>query len=145
MYNTLVLTNFLNSALILYYKYLTSFAYSKANLLMLLSITFACTISEKLLENKKRFKKHIIHICSCSNSPESGLGTSHTSLPGADSDPDQYDGHGGGDGEFYDNIYETEVLPALGTCKALYPFEGKGYFIFIIHKYPINFLNVNIL
>lgn len=67
----------------------------------------------------------MVHVYSCSNSPESGLGTSHTSLPGADSDPDQYDGNGAdGDREFYDNIYETEILPALGTCKALYPFEG---------------------
>lgn len=56
------------------------------------------------------------------------MGTSHTSLPGADSDQDQYDANQAeNDKEFYDNIYETDMLPALGTCKALYPFEGKNY------------------
>lgn len=59
---------------------------------------------------------------SCSNSPESGLGTSHTSLPGVDSDPDQFDGHAGGDPE--SEYYEADMLPIIGTCKALYPFEG---------------------
>lgn len=62
---------------------------------------------------------------SCSNSPESGLGTSHTSLPGADSDPDQYDGHGGDPESEY---YEADVLAPMGTCKALYPFEGIFFF-----------------
>ncbi|XP_072386911.1 formin-binding protein 1-like isoform X3 [Diabrotica undecimpunctata] len=57
----------------------------------------------------------------CSNSPESGLGTSHTSLPGADSDPDQYDGNGG-ESEYY----EPDLLPSIGTCKALYPFEATS-------------------
>lgn len=41
-----------------------------------------------------------------SNSPESGISTSHTSLPDADF-PEYYD------------------APALGTCRALYPFEGE--------------------
>lgn len=62
-----------------------------------------------------------------SNSPESGLGTSHTSLPGMDSDPDQYDGANPemlAEGEEeYDEEY---MLPALGTCKALYPFEATS-------------------
>ncbi|XP_028139069.1 formin-binding protein 1-like isoform X2 [Diabrotica virgifera virgifera] len=53
--------------------------------------------------------------------PESGLGTSHTSLPGADSDPDQYDGNGG-ESEYY----EADLLPSIGTCKALYPFEATS-------------------
>ncbi|XP_072386910.1 formin-binding protein 1-like isoform X2 [Diabrotica undecimpunctata] len=53
--------------------------------------------------------------------PESGLGTSHTSLPGADSDPDQYDGNGG-ESEYY----EPDLLPSIGTCKALYPFEATS-------------------
>ncbi|XP_065169257.1 cdc42-interacting protein 4 homolog isoform X2 [Atheta coriaria] len=57
--------------------------------------------------------------------PESGLGASHTSLPGADSDPDQYDGHADDRGEFYDNIYDTEFQP-LGICKAIYAFEATS-------------------
>ncbi|XP_018328161.1 formin-binding protein 1-like isoform X2 [Agrilus planipennis] len=56
--------------------------------------------------------------------PESGLGTSHTSLPGADSDPDQYDSHHNNDPE--SEYYEADLLPALGTCKALYPFEATS-------------------
>lgn len=60
---------------------------------------------------------------SCSNSPESGLGTSHTSLPGADSDPDQYDG------QTENEYYEAESLPTIGTCRALYPFEGKNMYL----------------
>ncbi|XP_022919870.1 formin-binding protein 1-like isoform X3 [Onthophagus taurus] len=63
----------------------------------------------------------------CSNSPESGLGRSHTSLPGADFDQDQYDGHhhhqNDTEKDYYDNIYESEALPPLGVCKALYPFD----------------------
>ncbi|KAJ8917112.1 hypothetical protein NQ315_012602 [Exocentrus adspersus] len=59
----------------------------------------------------------------CSNSPESGLGTSHTSLPGADSDPDQYDGQGLDPESEY---YEADMLPSIGTCRALYPFEATS-------------------
>uniref|UniRef100_A0A1B6CBX1 Formin-binding protein 1-like n=1 Tax=Clastoptera arizonana TaxID=38151 RepID=A0A1B6CBX1_9HEMI len=48
-----------------------------------------------------------------SHGPESGLGTSHTSLPDSDDAPatDYYDG---------------ELLPPLGTCRALYPFEATS-------------------
>lgn len=48
-----------------------------------------------------------------SHGPESGIGTSHTSLPDSDDapPPDYYDG---------------ELLPPLGTCKALYPFEATS-------------------
>ncbi|XP_059226741.1 formin-binding protein 1-like isoform X7 [Stomoxys calcitrans] len=59
---------------------------------------------------------------SSSASPESGLGTSHTSLPGS--------GHGSAHenamGE--DAYYETEMEPLqpLGTCRALYPFEATS-------------------
>ncbi|XP_021950505.1 formin-binding protein 1-like isoform X2 [Folsomia candida] len=49
-----------------------------------------------------------------SNSPESGISTSHTSLP--DSDFEQNDTE---NGEYDD------PLPVLGTCEALYSFEGK--------------------
>lgn len=66
---------------------------------------------------------------SCSNSPESGLGTSHTSLPGADSDQDQFDGHNADPESEY---YEADLLPAIGTCRALYPFDGK--FILLISE-----------
>ncbi|XP_019767766.1 formin-binding protein 1-like isoform X4 [Dendroctonus ponderosae] len=53
--------------------------------------------------------------------PESGLGTSHTSLHHADSDQDQYDGnHADPESEYY----EADVLPAIGICRALYAFEG---------------------
>ncbi|XP_033607187.1 formin-binding protein 1-like isoform X5 [Cryptotermes secundus] len=57
-----------------------------------------------------------------SNSPESGLGTSHTSLP--DSDPE----HGDTDaqGQPCSDYCDGEVLPALGVCKALYPFEATS-------------------
>ncbi|KAK9731125.1 Repeat in HS1/Cortactin [Popillia japonica] len=57
--------------------------------------------------------------------PESGLGTSHTSLPGADSDPDQdqYDYPGTMERVYSNNVYDSDHLPPLGVCKALYPFE----------------------
>ncbi|XP_066998676.1 formin-binding protein 1-like isoform X2 [Anabrus simplex] len=51
-----------------------------------------------------------------SNSPESGLGTSHTSLP--DSDPEH-------DTQPVDYI-DGDALPTLGLCKALYPFEATS-------------------
>lgn len=58
---------------------------------------------------------------SSGGSPESGLGTSHNSL-----------GAGGPTvavseietGEFDGEFYTEEPLQPLGTCKALYPFEG---------------------
>ncbi|XP_044262724.1 cdc42-interacting protein 4 homolog isoform X6 [Tribolium madens] len=62
-------------------------------------------------------------LSSCSNSPESGLGTSHTSLPGVDSDPDQYDGHAVDPESEY---YEADLLAPMGICKALYPFEATS-------------------
>lgn len=53
-------------------------------------------------------------IVRASDSPESGIGASHTSLPESDDAPPPY--------------YDTELLPPLGTCKALYPFEGKIFY-----------------
>jgi hypothetical protein len=50
-----------------------------------------------------------------SNSPESGISTSHNSLP--DSDFEQNDGENGD----YD-----DPLPVLGTCEALYAFEATS-------------------
>lgn len=57
--------------------------------------------------------------CSSSASPESGLGTSHTSLPGS--------GQGStNDQPINDEMYyEADALQPLGTCKALYPFDGE--------------------
>ncbi|XP_058804783.1 formin-binding protein 1-like isoform X2 [Phymastichus coffea] len=46
------------------------------------------------------------------NSPESGLGTSRTSLPGS-----------AGDDYFID---EVDAQPPLGTCRALYPFDSTS-------------------
>ncbi|XP_064546092.1 formin-binding protein 1-like isoform X1 [Drosophila montana] len=57
-----------------------------------------------------------------SASPESGLGTSHTSLPGSG----QGSANENATGE--ETSYETEVelLQPLGTCRALYPFEATS-------------------
>ncbi|XP_034121041.1 formin-binding protein 1-like isoform X10 [Drosophila guanche] len=59
---------------------------------------------------------------SSSASPESGLGTSHTSLPGSG----QGSANENAIGE--DAYFETEVEPLqpLGTCRALYPFEASS-------------------
>lgn len=59
-------------------------------------------------------------LSSSSASPESGLGTSHTSLPGS--------GQGStNDQPMNDEMYyEAEALPPLGTCKALYPFDATS-------------------
>ena len=48
---------------------------------------------------------------SSTNSPESGLGASRTSLPGSTGE------------EYY--VDEVDAQPPLGTCKALYPFDGN--------------------
>jgi len=65
---------------------------------------------------------------SSSASPESGLGTSHTSLPGSG----QGSANENAIGE--DTYYETEVetLNPLGTCRALYPFEGEWIAIVLL-------------
>ncbi|XP_051859798.1 formin-binding protein 1-like isoform X8 [Drosophila albomicans] len=61
-------------------------------------------------------------LSSSSASPESGLGTSHTSLPGSG----QGSANENAMGE--ETCYETEVelLQPLGTCRALYPFEATS-------------------
>ncbi|CAD7002390.1 unnamed protein product [Ceratitis capitata] len=59
---------------------------------------------------------------SSSASPESGLGTSHTSLPGSGQGSANENAIGE-DG--YDDT-EIEVLQPLGTCRALYPFEATS-------------------
>uniref|UniRef100_A0A6M2DP59 Putative cdc42-interacting protein cip4 n=1 Tax=Xenopsylla cheopis TaxID=163159 RepID=A0A6M2DP59_XENCH len=56
-----------------------------------------------------------------SASPESGLGTSHSSLPGPTSaDADAVDA---ANDETY---YEADTLQPLGSCRALYPFEATS-------------------
>ncbi|XP_063604602.1 formin-binding protein 1 homolog isoform X3 [Penaeus indicus] len=56
-----------------------------------------------------------------SHSPESGIGLSHNSLPGSDT-YDQPDGADDDNAEFYD----AEPLPIIGTCRALYTFDGTS-------------------
>lgn len=56
-----------------------------------------------------------------SHSPESGIGLSHNSLPGSDT-YDQPDTGEDENGEFYD----AEPLPIIGTCRAIYVFEGTS-------------------
>ncbi|XP_066940722.1 formin-binding protein 1-like isoform X4 [Macrobrachium rosenbergii] len=56
-----------------------------------------------------------------SHSPESGIGLSHNSLPGSDT-YDQPDGPDDDNAEFYD----AEPLPIIGTCRAMYAFEGTS-------------------
>ncbi|XP_044314225.1 formin-binding protein 1-like isoform X8 [Drosophila rhopaloa] len=61
-------------------------------------------------------------LSSSSASPESGLGTSHTSLPG--SGQGSANENAIGDDTYYER--EVETLNPLGTCKALYPFEASS-------------------
>lgn len=56
---------------------------------------------------------------SSSHSPESGLGTSRTSLH-SDAEQDHVDHHS----EHVDQVDAGELLDPLGTCRALYPFDG---------------------
>ena len=78
-----------------------------------------------------------------SHSPESGVGShaSHTSLPDSeverlyanaeaeiDAEADEEDTLNGSE------VYENELLPVLGTCRALYTFEGSLYFY--LKKFP---------
>ncbi|XP_046808766.1 formin-binding protein 1-like isoform X3 [Lucilia cuprina] len=57
-----------------------------------------------------------------SASPESGLGTSHTSLPG--SGQGSANENAMGEETYYES--ELEPLQPLGTCRALYPFEATS-------------------
>lgn len=70
---------------------------------------------------------------SSSASPESGLGTSHTSLPGS--------GQGSANEQINDdNFYDPEPLQPLGTCRALYPFEGTSQCPLLWLLFTINFI-----
>lgn len=71
---------------------------------------------------------------SSSASPESGLGTSHTSLHGSgqESTNEQMIND-----EMY---YEVEPLQPLGICKALYAFDGEYHTIlFALDLHPNKF------
>lgn len=65
----------------------------------------------------RKFTHDLFSTYSSSASPESGLGTSHTSLPGS--------GGGNDPAAAEEMYYEAEPLQPLGTCKALYTFEGE--------------------
>ena len=60
---------------------------------------------------------------SSTNSPESGLGESRTSLPGS-----------GGE-EYY--VDEIDAQPPLGTCRALYPFDGMCIYSKVLSNFCI--------
>lgn len=74
------------------------------------------------IELKKLNEFVLYSICSSSASPESGLGTSHTSLPGSM----QVNDHG-------NDEFENEPLQPLGSCRALYPFDGMILKSFCFH------------
>lgn len=61
-------------------------------------------------------------LSSSSASPESGLGTSHTSLPG--SGQGSANENAIGEDTYFES--EAEALQPLGTCRALYPFEASS-------------------
>lgn len=63
---------------------------------------------------------------SSSNSPESGIGLSSQSIPSSDN-KSELDGREGDAEAEEEEFYDSEPLPILGRCKALYPFEGKNY------------------
>lgn len=68
------------------------------------------TRSEFLTRPIRHAFRFTVLMHSSTNSPESGLGESRTSLPGS-----------GGE-EYY--VDEIDAQPPLGTCRALYPFDG---------------------
>lgn len=59
-----------------------------------------------------------------SGSPESGLGTSHNSLGTGAATIAMPEDSGIADASDENEFYTEEPLQPLGTCKALYPFEG---------------------
>lgn len=74
----------------------------------------------------------LIQLYRTGGSPESGLGTSHNSLGAGASNGGNALGGGDfetGEGVDDNDYYDVEPLQPLGTCKALYPFEGIYYHI----------------
>ena len=62
---------------------------------------------------------------SSSNSPESGIGLSSQSLPSSDnkSELDGRESNNSADDE--EEAFDSDPLPIIGRCRALYPFEGE--------------------
>ena len=66
---------------------------------------------------------------STSQSPESGICTSSMSLPSSSSgsnDKQQVDDVDDDDDED-EEFYDTDPLPIIGRCRAMYPFEGMDF------------------
>ncbi|XP_023246540.1 formin-binding protein 1 homolog [Copidosoma floridanum] len=68
--------------------------------------------NKKLIEVCIALKVCFLQYAYSTNSPESGLGASRTSLPGSTGE------------EYY--VDEVDAQPPLGTCKALYPFDATS-------------------
>ena len=67
---------------------------------------------------------------STSQSPESGICTSSMSLPSSSSGSNDKQQVGDDDDDDEDEeFYDTDPLPIIGRCRAMYPFEGKGLWI----------------
>ena len=67
---------------------------------------------------------------STSQSPESGICTSSMGLPSSSSGSNDKQQVGDDDDDDDDEeFYDTDPLPIIGRCRAMYPFEGKGLWI----------------
>ena len=66
---------------------------------------------------------------STSQSPESGICTSSMSLPSSSSGSNDKQQVGDDDDDEDEEFYDTDPLPIIGRCRAMYPFEGKGLWI----------------
>ena len=89
-----------------------------------------------------------ICFCRSSHSPESGVGShaSHTSLPDSEVERLYANAEAEIDAEEDGTLngseaYENELLPVLGTCRALYAFEGLSThsFVFLIEQMSKSF------
>ena len=103
-------------------------------LFFVLSTTITVGLSARPSSSLTRFSTWDISIRS-SNSPESGLGNSHLSLgPGGtlgenfqdidDEDPEDAE----------EEFFESEPLPVLGRCMALYAFQGQNQNFLLLNK-----------
>ena len=69
-----------------------------------------------------------LYLFSSSNSPESGIGLSSQSLPSSDN-KSELDGRESNSADDEEEAFDSEPLPIIGRCRALYPFEGENYVI----------------